>query len=241
MGPGIKEKNILVTGASRGIGRAVSKAVACAGANVILTARDENALGDLKDEIISEGGSAACFPADLASGEDIEKMFDRVKKDYEKLDVLINNAGIVKAGKLVDFSIKDFDRLIAINLRAVYLCCQHALKLMLPAGSGYIINISSVVGFKGYPNQTAYTASKHGVAGLSKALSAEVQKHGIRVSLIHPGGVDTDLAGQVRPDLDRSVLMKPEDIAQTVMYLLSLSDRAMVDEIYIRRSRSTPF
>ncbi len=241
MGPGIKGKNMLVTGASRGIGRAVSKAIACAGANVILTARDENALDRLKEEIISEGGSAACFPADLASAKDIEKMFDRVKNDYGRLDVLINNAGIVKAGELADFSIKDFDRLIGINLRAVYLCCQHALKLMLPAGSGYIINISSVVGFKGYPNQTAYTASKHGVAGLSKALSAEVQKQGIRVSIIYPGGVDTDLAGQVRPDLDRSVLMQPEDIAQTVMYLLSLSDRAMVDEIYIRRSKSTPF
>jgi 3-oxoacyl-[acyl-carrier protein] reductase len=97
------------------------------------------------------------------------------------------------------------------------------------------------VGFKGYPNQTAYTASKHGVVGLSKALSAEVQKYGIRVSLIHPGGVDTDLVGNARPDLDKSVLMQPEDIAQTVMYLLSLSKRAMVDEIYIRRSKSTPF
>jgi 3-oxoacyl-[acyl-carrier protein] reductase len=237
----IKGKNILVTGASRGIGKAISKAVSAAGANLIMAARDKNALSNLKEEITSKNGKAIYLPTDLASEEDIKTLFKKIEKDYGTLDVLINNAGFVIPGKLVDFSIKDFDSLIDVNLRAVYLCCQHALKLMLPKGSGYIINISSVVGFKGYPNQTAYTASKHGVVGLSKALSAEVQKSGIRVSLVHPGGVDTDLVGKARPDLDKSVLMQTEDIAQTVMYLLSLPERAMVDEIYIRRSKSTPF
>jgi 3-oxoacyl-[acyl-carrier protein] reductase len=237
----IKGKNILVTGASRGIGKATSKAIADAGANVIMAARDEEALSNLKEEIVSKNGKAIYLVTDLANDDDIRILFEKVEQDYGTLDVLINNAGFVIPGELVDFSIKDFDRLIDVNLRAVYLCCQHALKLMLPKGSGYIINISSVVGFKGYPNQTAYTASKHGVVGLSKALSAEVQKYGIRVSLVHPGGVDTDLVGKARPDLDKSVLMQPEDIAQTIMYLLSLSERAMVDEIYIRRSSSTPF
>jgi 3-oxoacyl-[acyl-carrier protein] reductase len=237
----IKGKNILVTGASRGIGKAISKAVAAAGANVIMAARDEKALSSLKEEIISNNGKAIYLPTDLTKEEDIKTLFKKVEKDYGTLDVLINNAGFVIPGELVDFSIKDFDSLIDVNLRAVYLCCQHALKLMLPRGSGYIINISSVVGFKGYPKQTAYSATKHGVVGLSKALSAEVQKSGIRVSLVHPGGVDTDLVGKARPDLDKSVLMQPEDIAQRVMYLLSLSKRAMVDEIYIRRSSSTPF
>lgn len=237
----IKGKNILVTGASRGIGKAISKAIAGAGANAILTARDEDILDALKKDIILNGGNASYIAADLAKEEDINALFKKVEKDYGALDVLVNNAGFVKVGELKDFSIKDFDRLIDVNLRAVYLCCQHALKLMLPKESGYIINISSVVGFKGYPNQTAYTASKHGVVGLSKALAAEVQKYRIRISLIHPGGVDTDLVGNARPDLDKSVLMQPEDIAQTVMYLLSLSKRAMVDEIYIRRSKSTPF
>lgn len=242
MESGIKRKNILVTGASKGIGRAISRSVAAAGANVTMTARDEESLINLKKEINSAGkGSALYTVADLANEKDIESLFKKVEEELGTLDVLINNAGFVIPGELVDFSIKDFDKLIDVNLRATYLCCQHALKLMLPKESGYIINISSVVGFKGYPNQTAYTASKHGVVGLSKALSAEVQKYGIRVSLIHPGGVDTDLVGKARPDLDKSVLMQPEDIAQTVMYLLSLPERAMVDEIYIRRSKSTPF
>jgi 3-oxoacyl-[acyl-carrier protein] reductase len=112
---------------------------------------------------------------------------------------------------------------------------------MIPQKSGYIINVASVVGFKGYVNQAAYTATKHGVMGLTKVLSAEAQPHGIRTSAILPGGVDTDMVGDARPDLDRSVLLQPSDIAQTVMYLLSLSERAAIDQIYIRRRNSTPF
>ena len=142
---------------------------------------------------------------------------------------------------MVDFSMEDFDRLIDINLRAVYSCCQQALKIMIPDEKGYIINLSSVVGIKGYPRQTAYGAAKHGVMGLTKALAAEVAEHGIRVSVILPGGVDTDLIREARPDLDSSVLIQPEDIADTVLYLLELPERAMVDQIYIRRSKSSPF
>lgn len=237
----LKDKIVLITGASRGIGKAISRAVAAEGANAILSARSEDALSALKKEIMSSGGKSEYIVTDLDKDEEVKALFSKIKNDFGKLDIIVNNAAIVKAGKMKDFSIKDFDSLIRTNLRAVYLCCQQALKLMIPARSGYIINISSVVGFKGYPDQTAYTASKHGIVGMSKALAAEVQKYGIRISLVHPGGVDTDLVKDVRPDLDRSILMQPEDIAQTVMYLLSLSKRAMVDEIYIRRSTGKPF
>ena len=113
--------------------------------------------------------------------------------------------------------------------------------MMVARKSGYIINIASVVGLKGYPNQAAYTASKHGVMGLTKTLAIEAQEHGIKVSAILPGGVDTALVRNARPDLDPSVLLQPEDIAATVMYLLNLPPRAAVDQIYIRRSTSTPF
>jgi len=115
------------------------------------------------------------------------------------------------------------------------------MRLMIPRRSGYIINISSVVGFKGYPNQGAYTASKHGVMGLTRTLAVEAADHDIRVSAILPGGVDTDMVANARPDLDRSILIRPEDIATTVGYLLSLSDRAHVDEIYVRRRTAKPF
>jgi 3-oxoacyl-[acyl-carrier protein] reductase len=136
---------------------------------------------------------------------------------------------------------EDFDRLMNVNVRGIYLCCQEGLKLMIPAGRGYIINIASVVGFKGYPNQSAYTASKHAVMGMTKSLAVEAQAYGVYVAAISPGGVDTGLASAARPDLDRSQLILPRDIADSVLFLLSLSGRAWVDHIYIRRRTSSPF
>jgi 3-oxoacyl-[acyl-carrier protein] reductase len=237
----LNNKYVLVTGSSMGIGRAISRALADKGAFVILTARTENLLSEVKKEIVSSGGRAEFIVCDLVNEEDILGLFKKIKKDFGRLDILINNAGIARGGSIVDCQIEDFDRLININLRAPFICCQQALKIMIPAGSGYIINISSVVGIKGYPYQAAYSASKHGVAGLTKSLAAEVKENGIRVSMILPGGVDTALVGNTRPDLDKSILLKPEDIANTVLYLLSLPERAMVDQIYIRRSASKPF
>jgi 3-oxoacyl-[acyl-carrier protein] reductase len=157
------------------------------------------------------------------------------------LDILVNNAGIGRFGSVAEFPVADFDHLIGVNLRGTFLCCQQAMQLMIPQGSGYIINISSVVGFKGYVNQAAYTATKHGIMGLTKTLASEAQEHNIRVSAISPGGVDTSMAGTARPDLDRSVLLQPEDIARTVLFLLSLPEQAAIDEIYIRRRTSQPF
>ena len=147
----------------------------------------------------------------------------------------MNNAGIGLFGEVAEVRAEDLDRMYAVNVRGTLLCCREALRLMIPARRGTIINISSVVGFKGYPNQSGYTATKHAVAGITRSLAAEAERHGIRVSMVLPGGVDTDMVRQARPDLDRSALMHPDDIAQAVAYLLSLSGRAAVDEIYIRR------
>ena len=237
----LQNKIALITGASRGIGQNISYSLAEKGVHVIITARTESQLLEVKKNINSKGGKAAAIPADLSEKEDILNLFDEVNKRFGKLEILINNAGIGLFGKLVDFPIEDFDKIMNVNLRAVYLCCQQALKIMIPARTGHIINISSVVGVKGYPNQTAYTASKHAVMGLTKSLAAEIQEYGICVSVILPGGVDTEFARQVRPDLDRSILIPPSDISNTVLYLLGLSGNAMVDEIYIRRRTNKPF
>lgn len=237
----LKDKVILITGASRGIGKEVSRALSSEGAKVIITARNEVLLKELHDDITGKGCDCCMVTADLNKEDDIEKIFTEIKKRYKRLDVLINNAAMGLYGKLEDFPIEDLDRIFKVNVRALYLSCQKALKIMKPAKSGHIINISSVVGFKGYPNMSAYTASKHAVTGISKSLAAEAQEYGIDVSIISPGGVDTDFAAQARPDLDRNVLIPPSDIAKTVIYLLTLSDNSMVDEIYIRRSASKPF
>lgn len=231
----------LVTGAGRGIGRAISLALGVAGAQVVAAARTRPEIEAVAQEIGAASGRASAWPVDLSSEVEIVALFDFIREKVGRLDVMVNNAGIGLFGPVQDFAAADLDRLYAVNVRGTFLCCQQALKLMIPQRSGYIINLSSVVGFKGYPRQAGYTAAKHGVMGLTKSLAVEAQPHGIRVSVISPGGVDTGMAGDARPDLDRSVLLRPEDIAHTVMFLLSLSDRAAIDEIYIRRRMSQPF
>jgi 3-oxoacyl-[acyl-carrier protein] reductase len=237
----LKKRVACVTGASRGIGRSISLALADAGAHVVLISRNVKMPKAVEEDIISMGGQATVTPADLAEEKEIVSAFSGIKSKLGRLDVLVSNAGIGIPGKLVDFSIEDFDRIIAVNLRGAYICCQQAMRIMIPQRSGYIINISSVVGFKGYAHQSAYTASKHGQMGFIKSLAAEAQEHGIRVSAILPGVVDTEFGKTMRPDLDESVLIPPDDIAQTVMYLLSLSGQSMVDQIYVRRMASSPF
>ncbi|MCL4301569.1 MAG: SDR family oxidoreductase [Anaerolineae bacterium] len=237
----LTDKIALVTGAGRGIGRAVSLALGTAGAHVVVAARTQAELEAVKQEIEQAGGTASAWPVDLSSEEEIAALFNFIRQRFGRLDVLVNNAGIGLFGPLAEFASADLDRLYTINVRGTFLCCQQALKLMIPQAGGYIINISSVVGFKGYARQGGYTITKHALMGLTKTLALEAQPHGIRVSVISPGGVDTSMIGEARPDLDRSGLLQPEDIARTVLFLLSLSEQAAIDEIYIRRRGSTPF
>ena len=231
----------VVTGAGRGIGRGISLALGRAGGRVVLGSRTRADLDAVADTIRGEGGDATVVPADVTDETQVAALFSAAKAAYGHVDILVNNAGVGVYGPIIEFAAADFDKVVKTNLHGTFLCCREAMRSMIPAGSGTIINIASVVGFRGYPLQAAYTASKHGVVGFTKALAIEAQEHGIRVSVILPGGVDTEMVRRARPDLDVSELMHPEDIAQAVAYLLSLSDRAAVDQIYVRRRNSTPF
>lgn len=242
--PGLKPhagKVAVVTGAGRGIGRAVALALARSGAGVALAARSESEIRTVLAEIEAGGGSGAAFPTDVSSEEDVVRLFRRVREDFGRLDVLVNNAGLGIFGPLEHVRVEDLDRVLAVNVRGTLLCAREALKIMKPARRGYVINVASVVGFRGYANQSAYAASKHAVMGLTKSLALEAQPFGIRVSAVLPGGVDTDLVRKARPDIPPEDLLQPEDIAGAVLFLLSLSERAAVDEIYIRRRKSAPF
>jgi len=234
-------RTALVTGAGRGIGRAIARAVADTGARVALAARTAEQIDAVAREIVDAGGEALPVAVDVSDEAAVGEVFARVRESFGPVDILVNNAGVGVYGPLAEFAADDFDRVLAVNVRGTFLCCREAMRMMIPRRSGTIINISSVVGFKGYPNQAAYTASKHGIMGLTKSLAAEAAEPGIRVSAILPGGVDTEMVHVSRPDLDPSDLLAPEDVAGAVMYLLSLSDRAAVDQIYIRRRTSQPF
>jgi 3-oxoacyl-[acyl-carrier protein] reductase len=231
----------LVTGAGRGIGRAISRALARAGANVALAARTEAELLVVRDEILADDGTAAVFATDVSSEADVISLVRRVVERWDRLDIVVNNAGIGIYGPLAEFRTDDWDRVMAVNARGPFLVCREAIPHLKERETSYIVNISSVVGIKGYVNQAAYSASKHALMGMTKALGRELQADGVRVHAICPGGVDTGMAGQARPDLDRSILIQPDEVAEAVLFLVTRRGKAVIDGIQIRRAASTPW
>jgi len=232
-------KVAVVTGASRGIGKAIARAVAAAGARAVLIARSEAGLAETQREIESAGGAARYVVADLADPKSLAGVARSMRKIECQLDILVSCAGIGVFKPLLLTSTDEWDRVMAINARAPFLLARVLVPIMNTGGC--IINVSSVVGVKGYANQGAYTASKHALMGMTKVLAQELQPRGIRVYVICPGGVDTDMVAQARPDLDRSVLMRPEEIAKIAMFLIDQEGMAVIDQINVRRSASAPW
>jgi 3-oxoacyl-[acyl-carrier protein] reductase len=231
----------IVTGAGRGIGRSIALALARNGVRVSLAARTEAELNAVQSEIEALGGQAATFPTDVSREPEVAALVRHTVERWGRLDILINNAGMGIFGPLAETTTEQWDQMMAVNARGSFLLCRETIPYLKQQERAFIINITSVVGVKGYVNQAAYSASKHAVMGMTKALAKEVQKDGIRVHAICPGGVDTQLVGQARPDLDRSVLMQPDEIADVVLFLLTRPGKAMIDEIHLRREASTPW
>jgi NAD(P)-dependent dehydrogenase (short-subunit alcohol dehydrogenase family) len=237
----LKDQVVLVTGAGRGIGRALARSLAATGARTVLAARTGAEIEATAAEIRGAGGEAEAIPTDVTDEDAVRRLFQAIEERRGRLDVLINNAGIGLFGPASEFPAADLDRVLAVNVRGTFLCSREALRLMKHRRRGYIINMASTVAVRGYPNQSAYTASKHAVLGFTKSLAVEAQEHGVRVSAVLPGAVDTGIIGEARPDLERAVMLAPGDVAQVVLFLLSLPERAAVDEILIRRRSSRPF
>lgn len=237
----LQGKVAIVTGAGRGIGRSIALTLARNGTRVSLAARTEAELQAVQSEIGAFGGQAASFPTDVSDESGVISLVRNTVERFGRLDILINNAGIGIFGPLVETTTEQWDRIMAINARGPFLLCREAIPYLRQREQAFIINITSVVGVKGYVNQAAYSASKHAVMGMTKALAKEVQSDGIRVHAICPGGVDTQLASQARPDLDRSVLMQPQELADIVLFLVTRQGNAVMDEIHVRRAASTPW
>ena len=231
----------LVTGASRGIGRAIALALGRERVHVGLVARSQPQLSAVKAEVEAEGGSATVLPADVADEVAARAAVQHLLASRDRLNILVNCAGIGVLKPLVDTTTQEWDRIMAVNARGAFVMCREALPIMARQGAGCIVNIASVVGVKGYVNQGAYTASKHALVGMTKVLAQEAGPMGVRVHVVCPGGVDTELVAQARPDLDRSVLMRPEEIAALVLFLIAQRGAAIVDQINVRRASSAPW
>jgi 3-oxoacyl-[acyl-carrier protein] reductase len=234
-------KVAIVTGASRGIGRAISVALAQESATVVLAARSAQHLRETADKVTQAGGTAHTVTTELTDEQSIKSLIAETAEQFGRLDILVNNAGITHSALLEETATEDWERLMWVNARAPFILCREALPLLRKAERAYIINIASVVGVKGYPEQSAYTSSKHALRGMTISLAEELRDTNIRVHVLCPGGVATDMVARVRPDIARDELIKPEELAELVHYLVTHRGNAVVDELHIRRATSAPW
>ena len=232
----LRGKTALVTGGGGGIGREIAARLKAAGVNVAICGRNVEKLEAAARSI----GGALTLPGDLLDDTYVQSCVDRTVETFGGLDILINNAGVALSKPFGETTIEDFDRVMATNVRAPFILIRSALPQLRKA-RGRVINIASVVAHKGYPLQSAYAASKHALLGLSKSLANELYEDGVRVHVISPGGVYTDMAKVARPDLSPDGLISAAEVADAVMFLLSLDKNAVIDEICLHRQGKAPF
>ena len=226
----LENKVALVTGAGRGIGRAIAIALAEEGAEVIVNYNgSEERAKEVKQTIEENGGKASIYKCNVSDFEACETMIREIVKEHGHLDILVNNAGITKDGLIMKMKEEDFDRVLNVNLKGTFNTIRHSARQMLKQRSGKIINISSVSGILGNVGQANYAASKAGVIGLTKTMARELGSRGITVNAIAPGFVDTEmtevLSEEIRENACKQIILgrfgKPEDIANAAVFLAS--------------------
>ena len=233
-------QNVFITGASRGIGASVAKVLASYGLKVWIGYRsDENLALNLKESIEEDGFKAAIIYVDVGNENSIIEAFKAILDSDSKLDYLVNNAGITNDKLAIRTKVDDFNKVININLLGTFICCREALKCMSKNHFGSIVNISSIVGEKGNPGQTNYSASKGGVIAMSKSFAYEGASRNIRFNVVTPGFVDTDMVSNLKESIKEQYLKNiplnrlasPTEIANAIAFLLSDSASYITGEV----------
>ena len=230
-------KVAIVTGGTKGIGRATAEVLITAGVNVSICARREEELHEVVSDLNQIGESGATGTVcDVRNYDDVTALFDHTVETFGGIDILVNNAGVGIFATVEEMTPEDFRAVLETNVFGVFYCCHQAIPLMRERGGGYIINISSLAGANPHPRMAAYNASKFGLNGFSEALMQEVRHDGIKVSYIMPGSVNTEFGGDT-PDPSKSWQLQPHDIAKTVLDLLRYDDRSLASRVEIRPSK----
>jgi NADP-dependent 3-hydroxy acid dehydrogenase YdfG len=238
----------LVTGASSGIGEATAVALAAQGAAVAVAARRKDRLDELVSRISGDGGTALAIEADVTSQDQAKGAVERTVSELGRLDTLVNNAGVMLLGPIVDAPTEEWDRMIALNLQGLLYCSHAAIPHLLgaaqdsPRGVADLINISSVAGRVARMGSGVYNLTKWGVGAFSESLRQEVTTRGVRVSLVEPGAVDTELTDHLRPEIQQTTRKRFEgvekleaaDIAEAIEYIVTRPRRVAVNELLIR-------
>ncbi len=234
-------KVALVTGASRGLGKAIAEKLAAGGASLIITATSnaiENVAAEIKEKYNVKVES---FYGDISQEETVKALFKLIEEKFEKLDICVNNAGITKDGLSMRMSADDFDRVLTVNLRSTFLVSKEASMMMMKARYGKIVNMSSIVGIQGNVGQANYAASKAGIIGLTKSMAVELAKRNVTVNAVAPGFIDTDMTRAVADKAKEEFMSKipmcragiPEEIADAVAFLASDASRYITGQVLV--------
>lgn len=245
MTPNIKDKVIVITGASSGLGEATAKMLAAEGAIVVLGARRKDRIDALAKEITDNGGKALAFVTDVVNAAEVKNLVDEAVKQFGKMDVIINNAGLMPQSMLDKLKIDEWDQMIDVNIKGVLYGIAAALPYMEHQKSGHIINVASVAGHKVRAGGTVYSATKHAVRVITEGVRQEVKPFNIRTTIISPGAVDTELPNTITdPDVADRInqfykenAISPDSFARAVVYAMSQPDDVDINEILYRPTK----
>jgi NAD(P)-dependent dehydrogenase (short-subunit alcohol dehydrogenase family) len=215
-------KVALVTGGNKGIGKGIARGLAVEGASLVLTARDETELKRTADELAAGGTRVLAVPADVTDERQVQALFARAVQHFGRLDILVNNAGAFDGGPLDELSAEAWDRVIAVNLRAPFLCTREAMRVMKRQGSGRIINIGSISAQRVRPHSAPYSASKHGLWGLTQVTALEGREFGISCGCLHPGNVRVERRRGSDKKEDDEPMMTVEELAEAAVLMATL-------------------
>jgi NADP-dependent 3-hydroxy acid dehydrogenase YdfG len=231
MSGALRERTAIITGAGRGIGRAVARAFAAEGATVVLAARSRADLAAVAAEVREAGGRALAIPTDVTQDTAVEALVEQAVTETQRIDILVTSAGLAAFGPVADTKPADWDAMLSLNLRAAMMCCRAVLPTMIRQRSGTILNLSSIASRRALPGSAVYTATKAGLDAFSRVLAEELRPHGVRVGVLVPGAVDTPIWDAMGSTPPRDKMLRPEDVARAALLMATLPPHAALEEL----------